>query len=299
MSRVRWLAFLSALSVLGWTGQAQAQFSSDRPPQIPLPINPALPDGPIPPAHEARPATSVVSGERAESFSSPITLYPGRASVIDFSVTGEVITYVQLSDVSRITYNTNAPIQSGAARVIVLRPIQTLFIDGITRAAVPNMVVTTIDQAGTPRTYLFDIYSDYGRPEQSETNGIAIAPAQEVRQTRLLNTIAVRPNVMRTELGSATLDDIDRGLEIAIQEGYTPPTDPVVFQVREAIARARNGTPLRTAARNLELDFAVLTTLGEIGVEARMIPSVTPESESTKQTEQTEPLVPPIYDIDI
>ena len=31
---------------------------------------------------------------------------------------------------------------------------------------------------------------------------------------------------------------------------------------------ARNGTPLRTAASQLQLDIAVLTSLGELGIEA-------------------------------
>ena len=261
-----------------------------------------LPEVPIPPAGEARPALSIVSGERAEFYTSPVTVYTGRASVIDFSRIGQVITYAQLSDISGLVYDTNAPIQSGAARIIVLRPIQTLFIEGTTTATVPNLVVTTVDTAGNPYTYIFNIYRDSGRPGQTESNGIAIAPVPEVRQTRLLNNIAIRPNVVRTELGGATLNDIARGLDVAIERGYTPPNDPVVFQVREAIAKARNGVPIRTAAGNLGLDIAVLTRLGAMGVEEGIVnPPFDPRGELGPAAPglQPQPLEPPIYDIEL
>jgi hypothetical protein len=200
-----------------------------------------------------------------------------------------VITYVQLSDLSRIVYNTNAPIDSGAARTIILRPIQALHIEGTYTAAVPNLVVTTVDGAGNTYTYLFDLYrSAEGFPEQSESSGITIAPASEVRATRLENTGTARPNVLSTEAGEATLSDIERGLAISIEANYTPPDDPVVLAVREAIALARNGTPLRNAARQLQLDLAVLTSLGELGIEAGIEEAVEKLPESPPLERQTE-----------
>jgi hypothetical protein len=250
-----------------------------------------LPDIPIPPATEARPATSVVSAERARNYASPVQLYPGRSSVIDFSATGEIITYVQLSDLSEIVYDTNAPIDTGAARTIILRPIQPLYIEGTTRALVPNMVVSTIDAQGNTYTYIFDLHQNFAnpRPSQDQGNGIAILPAEEVRETQLFNTTVLRPNVIRTELGDATLDDIERGLEVAIAQEYTAPDDPVVYAVEQAIARARNGTPLRTAASELGLDMAVLVALGEMGIESGI---VAPEPDSEPASDA--PTVPPV-----
>ncbi|HEY9817891.1 MAG TPA: hypothetical protein V6D20_19110, partial [Candidatus Obscuribacterales bacterium] len=65
-----------------------------------------------------------------------------------------------------------------------------------------------------------------------------------------------------------TLNHLERGLSVAIEADYTPPDDPIVLAVREAIAQARNGTPIRTAARQLHIDLAVLTSLGELGINA-------------------------------
>ena len=231
----------------------------------------SLPDIPIPNPSEAIPATSVVSQERARNYASPVMLYPGRNSVIDFSSTGEVITYIQLSDLSRIVYDTNAPIDSGAARTIILRPIQTLHIDGTYTAAIPNLVVTTVDGAGKTYTYLFDLYQSPDRfPEQHESSGIEIAPAVEVREMQALNAETIRPNVVRTDAGEATLEDIEQGLTVAIAENYTPSDDPIVFAVRQAITMARNGLPLRTAAHQLQIDMAVLSSLAELGIEANI-----------------------------
>lgn len=231
----------------------------------------SLPDIPIPNPSEAIPATSVVSQERARNYASPVMLYPGRNSVIDFSSTGEVITYIQLSDLSRIVYDTNAPIDSGAARTIILRPIQALHIDGTYTAAIPNLVVTTVDGAGKTYTYLFDLYQSPDRfPEQHESSGIEIAPAVEVREMQALNAETIRPNVVRTDAGEATLEDIEQGLTVAIAENYTPSDDPIVFAVRQAITMARNGLPLRTAAHQLQIDMAVLSSLAELGIEANI-----------------------------
>ena len=231
----------------------------------------SLPDIPIPNPSEAIPATSVVSQERARNYASPVMLYPGRNSVIDFSSTGEVITYIQLSDLSRIVYDTNAPIDSGAARTIILRPIQALHIDGTYTAAIPNLVVTTVDAAGKTYTYLFDLYRSPDRfPEQHESSGIEIAPAVEVREMQALNAETIRPNVVRTDAGEATLEDIEQGLTVAIAENYTPSDDPIVFAVRQAITMARNGLPLRTAAHQLQIDMAVLSSLAELGIEANI-----------------------------
>lgn len=271
-----WL-MLSSVVLVTTGGKAQAQPSA------------ALPEVPIPAASQAIPATSIVSQERARQYASPVQLYPGRSSVIDFSSTGEIITYVQLSDLSRIVYDTNAPIDSGAARTIILRPIQALNIEGTYTAAVPNLVVTTVDGAGNTYTYLFDLYrSPDGFPDQSESSGITIAPASEVRATRLENRDMLQPNVLSTEAGAATLSDIERGLAIAIEADYTPPGDPVVLAVREAIALARNGTPLRNAARQLQLDLAVLTSLGELGIEASIEEAVEKLPESPPLERQTE-----------
>ena len=252
--RTQWFSWMLLSSlVLSMTGaQAQAQ---------------PLPPIPTPSTQRAIPSTSVVSQERARQYASPVWLYLGRNSVIDFSGTDEVITYVQLSDVSQVVYDTNAPIDSGAARTIILRLIQPLHVEGTYTAAIPNLVVTTVDLNGQTHTYLFDLYHSPDLvPDADDSSGIAIMSAPEVRDIRLSNQNTTQPNIIRTDAGNATLNHLERGLSVAIEANYTPPDDPIVLAVREAIARARNGTPIRTAARQLHINLAVLTSLGELGI---------------------------------
>jgi hypothetical protein len=253
-----------------------------------VPVANGLPAVPIPPASRAIPATSRVSQQRARNYASPVMLYGGRSSVIDFSATGEVITYIQLSDLSQIVYDTNAPLETGAARTIILRPIQPLTIEGTLAAVVPNLVVTTVDGAGESHTYLFDLYHHPDSvPDRSESSGITIVPAADLRTVQRTTHTAQRPHTLQTEAGAATLNDIERGLAVAIEAGYTPADDPVVFAVREAIALARNGTPLRDAAAQLQVDLAVLTSLGELGITERLQTELSPDE--TPEVTETDP----------
>jgi hypothetical protein len=74
----------------------------------------------------------------------------------------------------------------------------------------------------------------------------------------------------------------------------------VVYAVEQAIAQARNGTPLRTAASELGLDMAVLVALGEMGIESGIVapePDSEPASDAltvppVEQPALTEPVEP-------
>lgn len=65
----------------------------------------------------------------------------------------------------------------------------------------------------------------------------------------------------------ATLQDIEQGLKIAIQKGYTPATDPVVFKVREFLTLVRNGMGIPEASAKTQLSMPILISLGKLGLE--------------------------------
>lgn len=209
-----------------------------------------------------------IPAEIAGRFATPVQIYPGRNSVIDFR-TGEVISFIQLSDSSRLIFQTNAPIESGAARTVVIRPIETLIFEGSTTSPVPNLVVTTINASGDERTYLFNLVPNRHVPRFSDPNGIAIiADADWQAEIDAQRRAAGPTNVIQTGLGVATLQDIARGLRVAIDKKYTRANDPVVYAVLEVLAQTRNGDPLEEAAAMVGVDLSVLVALGEIGLEA-------------------------------
>ncbi len=218
-----------------------------------------------------------IPAEIAGRYAIPIQIYPGRNSVIDFR-TGEVISFIQLSDSSRLIFQTNAPIESGAARTVVIRPIQPLFFEGATTSPIPNLVVTTFNSSGDERTYLFNLVPNRQIPGFSDPNGIAIiTDAQWQAEIDAQRQAAAPTNVIQTELGLATLQDIARGLRAAIDQGYTRANDPVVYDVLEVLAQTRNGVPLVNAAATVGVNLSILVALGEIGIEAAQQEAAPPE----------------------
>jgi hypothetical protein len=180
-------------------------------------------------------------------------LYPGRITPLDFSQTNETIFYVGLGDSSRVVYFTDAPLDSGKAQTVFLRPIQPLTFPGATTAKVTNLVVKTIDSTGKKYIYNFAILHSQGQPTHL---GIQIV------LTTGTNTI---------HLGNGrtgTLNDVEIGLQRAIARGYTRADDPIVLKVRNFLAIARNqNLSLAEAAQSAGIDLAVITELAKISFE--------------------------------
>ncbi len=70
----------------------------------------------------------------------------------------------------------------------------------------------------------------------------------------------------------ATLDSIERGLQVAVARRYTSTSDPIVRKVREFLARAGNTSnrSWNELAQTLKIPFPVLTQLANLGREASL-----------------------------
>ena len=184
-----------------------------------------------------------------------VEVYPGRISTIDFSQTNEAIAYAGLGDASRIVFNTDFPLESGTAHTIFLRPIQPLNFPGATTARITNLVVKTIDPSGQMRLYNFQIVHKGGTPANL---GVQIVPSTGNRTQTAINIGNGR---------TASLDDVETGLRLAIARGYTNASDPVVLSVKNFLANARNqDNSLVEAARAASTDLAVITELARIAL---------------------------------
>ena len=184
-----------------------------------------------------------------------VEVYPGRISTIDFSQTNEAIAYAGLGDPSRIVFNTDFPLESGAAHTVFLRPIQPLNFPGATTARITNLVVKTIDPTGLMRLYNFQIVHKGGTPANL---GVQIVPSTGNRTQTAINIGNGR---------TASLDDVETGLRLAIARGYTNASDPVVLSVKNFLANARNqDNSLVEAARAASTDLAVITELARIAL---------------------------------
>jgi hypothetical protein len=206
------------------------------------------------------PTLNPIGATTALQEGATVKIFPGRASVISFR-TNEFISSVTLSDPTYVLFNPNAEIDSGQTTALILRLSDGINFESLTRSSRPNISITTINQEGKQQTYLFDLEIASGLPiPNRDHNGIAIVPDNEV--------IAANGNFIQTAKGSATMNDIERGLRISIEQGFTTNTDPIVAQVREVLAQSRNGGLLMAIAQQVGVPIAVLSTLGELGLEA-------------------------------
>lgn len=198
------------------------------------------------------PAYRVVGRDAAFATTTNVPVWAGRSTTIDFSQTGEIITYIGIADPSRAVYNTDADITTNQARTVFIRVIEPLHFPGATTTLITNLSIKTRTPDGEIRLYTFNLVPSQGTPT---SNGIAIAPiAFGVEQTLVIGDKQV-----------ATLDDIQRGLEEAIALRYTTPNDPVVFKVREFLALARNTMTIPKAAQQAGVSLSVITSLGQLG----------------------------------
>lgn len=197
-------------------------------------------------------ALRIVQRDTATNTTTNLQVWPGRASVIDFTQTGEVVTYIRLADPSKVVFNTDAELKTNQARMIFVQPIQPLRFPGATTTPITNLFVKTLDRQGVERLYTFNIVHRSGRPTN---NGISISSATPNRQQNL--PVATAPTL--------SLADIERGLEVAIRRGYTTANDPVVSKVREFLALAQNGTNIARAVERTNLPMSVIISLAKLG----------------------------------
>ncbi len=200
-----------------------------------------------------------VSQETAIASGINVSVNPGRIAVIDFSATDEAISYIALGDASRVVYNTDFPIQSGTAQTIFLLPIEELDFPGATTTRITNLVAKTVDASGVSRVYNFQI---------EHSNSVANLGIKITPQTR--NAMAdVDRQVIKVSYGrAANLDDVARGLTLAIERGFTTADDPVVGKVKHFIALARNGElSVVESAQSADVDLAVISSLAEMALD--------------------------------
>ena len=200
-----------------------------------------------------------VSQDLAISKIVNISVNPGRIAVIDFSATDQAIAYIGLGDASRVVYNTDFPLQSGSAQTIFLLPIERLDFPGTTTTRITNLVLKTVDPTGKSRLYNFQI-----NHSNSITNlGVKITPT-----TRNLLADINRDTIKVSYGRTANLDDVARGLTIAINKEFTAADDPVVGKVRRFIALARNSElTVVESAQSADIDLAVISSLAEMALE--------------------------------
>lgn len=197
----------------------------------------------------AAPAYRVISRDAAMQSAVEVQVGPGRATAIDFSQAHERITYVLLADPSRLVYAANALIDSGQANTLFLRPIRPLTFPGATTTSITNLSVQTIDQAGQQRLYNFNIH----HVAQPQYMGVVLSPDRS----------QPRHSHLQQEFSSLR---VEQGLELAIRQGYTSATDPIVARVQQLLSLVRRDhLSIAQAAKAAQVPLTVLKALERLG----------------------------------
>ncbi|MFB2880654.1 hypothetical protein [Floridanema aerugineum] len=198
-------------------------------------------------------ALRIVERNAAINTTTNLQVWRGRASVIDFTQTGEVVTYIRLADPSKVVLNTDAELKTNQARMIFVQSIQTLRFPGAITTPITNLFVKTRSSEGVERLYTFNIVHCSGK---ATNNGIAISSVTPNREQ----------NVFLANNQTLSIADVERGLEVAIRRGYTTVNDPVVFKVREFLDLVRNGTTVAQAVERTNLSISVVISLAKLGL---------------------------------
>jgi hypothetical protein len=90
------------------------------------------------------PAYKVVGQDAALATTTNVPVWAGRSTAIDFSQTGEIITYIGIADPSRAVYNTDADITTNQARTVFIRVIEPLRFPGATTTLITNLSIKTL-----------------------------------------------------------------------------------------------------------------------------------------------------------
>jgi len=244
-------------------------------------------------AQAQTPAYRLIERDMATSNRIQVQVTPGRATPISFTQTDEAIAYILVADPSRLVYTTDTDLKSGRATTIFLRAIQPLKFPGATTTAITNLLVQTVDQAGQKRLYNFDIVQVRRNtgyvgiqianaivvPLQgsklrvaSRREDIASGTAPRRGAASESSAIAGRQTLLIDKNRRARVDDIENGLRIAINRGYTNKSDPVVLKMQQVLSLLRNSrVTIKEAATSVGVPVEVISELGRIALNDRLL----------------------------
>ena len=178
----------------------------------------------------------------------PVVVYRGMGAAIDFTQTEYVVQRAWLGDPSRLTLDTDGPMEQGVTRVVYLRAIDGLSFEGLPST---STTVLTARLAGPGGAKLCQFPVSYG------------SGAPDYTSLRLSDDSAPQ-TVPRSLLTQVNLDNVEMG--ISVTATTLGQASPVVQRVNQFISKVRNGQSQRSAAQELGIEWALLIELERQGV---------------------------------
>jgi hypothetical protein len=189
---------------------------------------------------------------------SPIEIYSGHGTTLNFRSTGETIHKVWLDDPSQVTLDFDDAncLEGGenqvpcAAKVIHLRRIQRLYFPSL-----PATNATTLTVVSDRNLYTFRLtYRNTGSPKSSVLN---IQPASSTP------TLPAR--------GQLGAQRIEQGLQVARSRHLIQPGDALWNRLQLLLNLIHTGTPIAQAAQQVSVSQALLIRLVELGSQSNSL----------------------------
>lgn len=201
-----------------------------------------------------------ISTTEAVTGAIPLTLYLGKIISLDFSESGEYITFIASSDRSQFVHNTDLPVNSGEAQSVYLLPIKELNFEGAYQTSHPNIIVKTINSSGQSKQYNFLVNFSSG-----------IMTSAGIKIVNSTKKDSLDSNKIRVSAGQTIdADAIERGLRIAIVKQFIKTEDSVVNKVRNFVFMLRNGNTVNDAITYTGVNPSVVESLGEMYLETEL-----------------------------
>jgi hypothetical protein len=198
--------------------------------------------------------------KKAQQEPTTIGVVPGKATPIVFK-NNQIIDFILLSDQSKNIYTPNAPLETGNARSLYIRQIQTLNIPGTTTNTYPNLFIETIDTEGNRQSYEFILNNNDRDRDQVSINESKPEPILQPKpqpEPKVVNTVV-------TIFGEATPEDVQLGLETKIKQNRIERDEPLAIAIEEYIAQTMNGVASTEALEKTGIPLSVVQQLGTLG----------------------------------
>jgi hypothetical protein len=236
----------------------------------------------LPDVAQASPIVRSVSWTQAQGLSgdgATVTVWAGSGTNIDFTRTAETIERAWLDDPSRITIDfdgtlcnrqdsdssSSSSCQQSGASIVHLRRVNEIKFPNLPASNQTLLTVVTRSDTGR-KTYLFRITYGSGKPQFAN---LIVLPE---RDTNAANAVA--PGIQLSDGRTANWNDVDRGLQQALNRGLIYPNSPVVARVSEFLARVRNGSSMPQAIQTTRVSFALISKLAQMGYSMTVVDRV-------------------------
>ena len=182
----------------------------------------------------------------------PLVVYEGMGATLDFTNTAFTVQRAWLGDPSRLTLDTDIPMDQPGTSIIYLRAIERLNFDGLPATAT-TVLSTRISNGSTIKVCQLPISYSSGQPTYTSLrlNDSSASPEAEVNISRLLSNLV------------ANVDHVEAGINL--NAAALGEDDLVVLQIREFIQKVRDGETQQTVAQELNVEWRLIKELERQG----------------------------------